>query len=735
MILTRLLPGFRAVLSLRGCFKTLAPLALLTILSAEVSVALSPGTGSFSWDDTTGHSDPDKTLQVYYYRPEVVTSDTPVWVVMHGASRNADDYRDYFVSAATAQGALVIAPEFSDFDWPNSISYNLGNVSVSESDLTPREKQDWSFSKIEPMFDYVVDVLEPTLETDEYFMFGHSAGSQFTHRFLQWVPDARVKLAVAANAGWYTMPQYNDSSYPHDWPYSLTNIPDLDASTVSYDPFPTANLEHSLTRETVVLLGDQDQAISGSLRQTVQANAQGIDRFERGQFFFSEGQDEAVARGVGFGWQLQVVPGVGHDGSQMAIAAADLFRRANLSADFDQNGYVETADLTQWESDYGLNGDADADGDGNSNGLDFLAWQREYPPVTVKQNYYFVGPSGGNFFNEANWNTAPDGSGSTAPAGSLTPGSSNPEDDITLELVIDGNFAVASGNVDIGEGGVGSLTLINGARLDVRGSASDLDIDFDGSFYLNDSTLNVEDNLFLGGQVKLTNGTISVVDDIETEAFAELSIDGTTLAANDNIEFFNFSTASTVVGATFAPSDRLALNSDSTNLVMTDVTIIVENGTGDIEDLAGDLTDSAGTLTLLGSSDLQADDLDEGADLILGDLSTATLGGGGGSALYVGNGGSTVTLLSSGASLLVPSITITTDDPRDFIINGVTGLSYADDPSTWNITNWNGEDAATLQITSSGTVAVVPEPRTICFVTPVLCAVLLYRANALERPH
>ncbi len=296
-------------------------------------MTLNVGTGKFRWDDNTGRSDLSKPLDVYYYRPDEVTADTPVWMIMHGTGRNADDYSEYFVDAAREQGALVIAPEFSKNKWPGSTGYNLGNISASNSDLTPVPEQDWSFSKIEPLFDYVVDVVEPTIEADKYYMFGHSAGAQFVHRFLAWKPDARVKLAVAANAGWYTVPQSDGVGYQYDWPYSTSNAPDYDASTDAYDPFPTENLDNFLGSDLVVLLGEKDTRRTSNLRQTREADDQGRNRFERGQYFYSQGQDEAQARGVDFGWELQTVPGVGHDGEEMAIPAAELFRLDNLGTD------------------------------------------------------------------------------------------------------------------------------------------------------------------------------------------------------------------------------------------------------------------------------------------------------------------------------------------------------------------------------------------------------------------
>lgn len=49
-----------------------------------------------------------------------------------------------------------------------------------------------------------------------------------------------------------------------------------------------------------------------------------------------------------------------------------------IPGDFNGDGFVNSADLDEWQADYGINGDSDADGDGDSDGDDFLIWQRNY---------------------------------------------------------------------------------------------------------------------------------------------------------------------------------------------------------------------------------------------------------------------------------------------------------------------------------------------------------------------
>jgi len=49
----------------------------------------------------------------------------------------------------------------------------------------------------------------------------------------------------------------------------------------------------------------------------------------------------------------------------------------SVTADFDNNGTVDGADLAKWKTDFNAGAGSDADGDGDSDGHDFLSWQRE----------------------------------------------------------------------------------------------------------------------------------------------------------------------------------------------------------------------------------------------------------------------------------------------------------------------------------------------------------------------
>ena len=304
--------------------------------------------------------------------------------------------------------------------------------------------------------------------------------------------------------------------------------------------------------------------------------------------------------------------------------------------------------------------------------------------------FFYTGPANGDFFDEANWNDAADGSGS-APVGDPIVNSSSGA--IAIDLVIDGDSVVANGQVDFGNG---SLTINSGGQLEVTGAGNDVDFNTNSTFNFTDSTLIANGDVVLEGIANLSGGTVtSVTDDIEFQNNLTVNVNGTDFSSGDNTFFNAFS--GSISNASFFSADRFGL-SQNTAVVVTDTIINVLNGNGDVDDVFA-AAGAGSSLTLLGNSQLIADTVEEGVDLIIGDSSTANLGGSG---IEFLDNGSTITLLTLQASLQVHAIT---NDERVSIIDGNTGLSYSAAPSNWNIDNWNGLDAVTLQL--------IPEPSSV----------------------
>ena len=268
-------------------------------LAACAEQELPRGDVTFDFDNWDGPAVP-----VNMYVPHDVSATTPVVIVMHGASRDLPRYYGDWRKEGEEHGLIVVVPWFSKEAFPGSDNYNLGGVFAAEtSEMRPREQ--WTFTAIEPLFDAVVERVGG--EQTQYTLFGHSAGSQFVHRFLYYIPEARVKRAIAANAGWYTMPDFGV-----DWPYGL------DGSGVD-----AGVLESYFARDMVVLLGDADtDREDDDLRKTPEAELQGPHRYARGYTFFRVASARAAELGVEFNWRLQDVPGAIHSNALMTPDAA-----------------------------------------------------------------------------------------------------------------------------------------------------------------------------------------------------------------------------------------------------------------------------------------------------------------------------------------------------------------------------------------------------------------------------
>lgn len=121
-------------------------------------------------------------------------------------------------------------------------------------------------------------------------------------------------------------------------------------------------------------LGESWEELSGDSSQLAEA-------FLLGSSVFSDTENANVSLGNVYnsasGSEDLVVTVVTADGEAVDVPV-EFVGNTPLFGDFDNDGDVDGADLTQWEGDYALNGDSDANNDGDSDGSDFLAWQRDF---------------------------------------------------------------------------------------------------------------------------------------------------------------------------------------------------------------------------------------------------------------------------------------------------------------------------------------------------------------------
>jgi pimeloyl-ACP methyl ester carboxylesterase len=266
------------------------------------------GSGVFEYTDYEPFN--GKTLRIFYHIPSDVSSNTPIIFVFHGNSRNAFDYRNAMVEKANAFNFIVIAPEFSNINFPTGDAYNLGNVFVdgdnpSASTLNPEEE--WTFSVIEPLFDYIKQNLNNT--TLKYHVFGHSAGAQFAHRFAMFKPHARYDKMVVSAGGWYTVTDLNIR-----FPYGFGD-----------SPLEHIELSNLFNKQIMIQVGSLDNDPNApQLRRNEFADAQGLNRLARAQHFYNKAAQLAQQNGFSFQWELHVNANADHNFMVASQKGADL---------------------------------------------------------------------------------------------------------------------------------------------------------------------------------------------------------------------------------------------------------------------------------------------------------------------------------------------------------------------------------------------------------------------------
>ncbi|MCC4307200.1 hypothetical protein LL252_01340 [Alcanivorax marinus] len=307
----RLIPMAGLLALLAACQATPTPPEAYT--ESTTDEAVQPATFERYGTLTVAAGTEDKPLdmRLWYARPDQVTPNTPVVLVMHGGRRDADNYRDYWGPYAKKYNVLVVAPEVTQKAFPTGWGYQTGNwvsrdsssIDASKGHRNPVEET--SFAAVNRAFESLCDRLG--LNATTYDIWGHGSGAQFVARMVMLYPQAHIRTAVAANSGTYTFP---------DW--SLPLRYGLKNTGVAPEDLAPAYAHH-----LVIMLGEEDNDPSHRLLSKLDiAEAQGAHRLAKGKNFFAANKAMAEKLGVPFNWELRTVYGIGHSGSKMSEPGA-----------------------------------------------------------------------------------------------------------------------------------------------------------------------------------------------------------------------------------------------------------------------------------------------------------------------------------------------------------------------------------------------------------------------------
>lgn len=291
--------------------------------------SLSKGRGAFETAGGIGHE--SHRITVAYYVPTRFAPDSRMLLVLPGASRGAEDYREPWIERAEKANVLVAVlgyPE-SQYDFA---AYQMGGVITNlelrnvppsaNGELPPvlylrdedihftvnTRRETWLFRDFDRIFGLLVRATGST--ATHYDMFGHSAGAQILHRLALFHPTSKANRLMAANAGLYTMPMLDEPQ--------LIGLEGIGVTS--------GELNVAFGTRLHLLLGelDNDGERGGNHLHTPKLDRYGIGRLDRGKSFFAEGQRRAKVADVPFNWRMDIVPGVGHDHERMGAAAARL---------------------------------------------------------------------------------------------------------------------------------------------------------------------------------------------------------------------------------------------------------------------------------------------------------------------------------------------------------------------------------------------------------------------------
>jgi pimeloyl-ACP methyl ester carboxylesterase len=292
-----------------------ASVLLVAPAAADAATPVPPGRWSFVFTDQKGRA--DRPIRVFTYRPKQCDTRCPIVIVLHGAKRDAYPYMKHWGAVADERNVIVIGPQFEARHWPKAAGYNAADV----KEQPDREK--WAFAAVEHIFDEVRDGQK------DYVLFGHGAGAQLVQRMAIYRPDNRARVMLAANPGWYTMPE---------WRKDKVKVGDKEVERAIKDPFPyamidspagEAQLRAGLQKRLVLIVNETDEAPDEEASEKRgEVVKQGASRVERAENFIKAATAAAQELGVRLAWELNEAPAKLNDAQSIGdYAAATVFAK------------------------------------------------------------------------------------------------------------------------------------------------------------------------------------------------------------------------------------------------------------------------------------------------------------------------------------------------------------------------------------------------------------------------
>jgi hypothetical protein len=282
--------------------KPVFPLRSILIVALAAALA-SPGaaqaqtaTGPFPAGKSVVEADFGGTaLQLFAYKPANYQGEGFI-LLLHGASRTAEAYRDNAMGMADDAGRLVVVPLFDQQRFPEW-RYQFGGVFRPDSSFAAPEERTYAFI---PQIVSYIRAREGNTRMP-YLLAGFSAGSQFVSRMTVFMDtDAERVIAMAGGSVVFPTRELKFGLGFGGLPEELSN---------------DERIRRYLALPMTVYIGTNDTEMA-QLPQG-DAYAQGVHRYSRNIRWFNEAMDLAHERNWEFNWRLVIADGPGHSPRDM----------------------------------------------------------------------------------------------------------------------------------------------------------------------------------------------------------------------------------------------------------------------------------------------------------------------------------------------------------------------------------------------------------------------------------